>query len=135
MLNVRNACKSFGEKIILNDLSFRMKKNQVLGLAGPSGSGKSTLLRCIQGFDYLDTGTVQIKGSTGFMFQDFQLFPHITVLDNLTYAPQLQQESSADPMTEAMRLLAQLVRMLISGILPPRTKPFTGLAHQVRGTE
>ncbi len=88
MLKILNASKSFAKTKVLDDVSFTLAKGSVVGLAGASGSGKSTLLRCIQGLEELDAGSIVCSGKTGFMFQDFQLFPHMTVLENLCYAPQ-----------------------------------------------
>lgn len=90
MLHIANASKNFGPTAVLNNINLTLTKHQILGLAGPSGSGKSTLLRCIQQLEYLSSGSIEVQGQSGFMFQDFQLFPHMTVLNNLTYAPQLR---------------------------------------------
>lgn len=93
MLVINKACKYFDSVPILNQISLKVKAQAVLGLAGPSGSGKSTLLRCIQRLDELDSGTIEVAGQSGFMFQDFQLFPHMTVMQNLVYAPSLRNKS------------------------------------------
>jgi polar amino acid transport system ATP-binding protein len=90
MLHIANASKYFGSTPVLNKLNLDLETNTILGLAGPSGSGKSTLLRCIQQLEVLSAGTIKVDGKSGFMFQDFQLFPHMTVLKNLTYAPKLR---------------------------------------------
>lgn len=94
MLAINKACKHFGSLTILNELSLQVEAQTVLGLAGPSGSGKSTLLRCIQQLETLDSGTIEFVGKSGFMFQDFQLFPHMTVLNNLIYAPNLHDKTT-----------------------------------------
>ncbi|HAU2070100.1 TPA: amino acid ABC transporter ATP-binding protein, partial [Legionella pneumophila] len=73
----------------------------------PSGSGKTTLLRCIQQLESIDSGSIHCEGKSGFMFQDFQLFPHMTVLNNLIYAPSLH-DKTADHMVSAWALLAML---------------------------
>lgn len=91
MLYIHNLTKHYGSMPVLNQLSFKIKPNTIVGLAGPSGSGKSTLLRCIQGLEPINSGVITLSGKTGFMFQDFQLFPHMTVLNNLIYAPSLKQ--------------------------------------------
>jgi polar amino acid transport system ATP-binding protein len=93
MLIIDQACKTFNTIQVLKQVSLSVDTNTVVGLAGPSGSGKSTLLRCIQGLEILDSGTINFAGKSGFMFQDFQLFPHMTVLQNLTYAPKLQNKT------------------------------------------
>lgn len=89
MIIIENAFKKFKDTPVIQGVSFNIDKGTILGLAGPSGGGKSTMLRCIQKFDTLDKGKITCLGTTGFMFQDFQLFPHMTVLENLTYAPKL----------------------------------------------
>ena len=93
MLTITKAFKNFGSLPILNNISLNIEKQTVLGLAGPSGSGKSTLLRCLQQLESLDSGSIEFTGKSGFMFQDFQLFPHLTVLKNLTYAPCLHDKT------------------------------------------
>lgn len=93
MLVINQASKYFGALPILNNINLELQVQTVLGLAGPSGSGKSTLLRCIQQLETLDAGTITVKGQSGFMFQDFQLFPHMTVMQNLVYAPRLQNKT------------------------------------------
>ncbi|MDR2766384.1 MAG: ATP-binding cassette domain-containing protein [Holosporaceae bacterium] len=93
MIKIRNACKCYGGIKVLEDVSIRVEKSGILGLAGPSGSGKSTLLRCLQKLETLDGGFLECNGKTGFMFQDFQLFPHMTVLENLVYAPNLNAKN------------------------------------------
>ncbi|MDR3179483.1 MAG: ATP-binding cassette domain-containing protein [Holosporaceae bacterium] len=92
MLKVFDIRKQFNEIVVLDSVSFSVKKSDIVGLAGPSGGGKSTLLRCIQKLDTPDSGSIECNGRAGFMFQDFQLFPHLTVLENLTYAPSLKEK-------------------------------------------
>jgi polar amino acid transport system ATP-binding protein len=92
MLTLNQVCKKFGTTPILNNISLSIRKGSIVGLAGPSGGGKSTLLRCIQKLETIDSGTIDFQGKSGFIFQDFQLFPHMTVLKNLTYAPTLQNK-------------------------------------------
>ncbi|KTC77851.1 amino acid ABC transporter ATP-binding protein [Legionella brunensis] len=107
MLHINNACKTFGSLQVLANINLTIESHQVIGLAGPSGSGKSTLLRCIQKLDNLNSGSIDFAGTSGFMFQDFQLFPHLTVLQNLTYAPSLQNKTKNHD-EEARQLLATL---------------------------
>ena len=93
MLHITNASKTFGSHVVLDQINLQVEKNSILGLAGPSGGGKSTLLRCIQGLEYLDSGRIRLSEKSGFMFQDFQLFPHLSALENLCYAPKMRGKS------------------------------------------
>ncbi|HJN37498.1 MAG TPA: ATP-binding cassette domain-containing protein [Gammaproteobacteria bacterium] len=106
MLTVKNASKRYHDHIIFNNISLEISDNQIIGLAGPSGSGKSTLLRCIQQLDTLDKGHITGNTLSGFMFQDFQLFPHMNVLENLTYSPTINKMKN--PTKKALQLLKQL---------------------------
>lgn len=107
MLKIKNACKKFGGNVVLNNINMSVAPNRIIGLAGPSGSGKTTLLRCIQGLEKIDTGMIECDYSTGFMFQDFQLFPHMTVIENLIYAPRLL-DTTKDHKIKAFQLLTHL---------------------------
>ena len=109
MLKITNATKAFGPNTILKNVSFSLTTGQIVALAGPSGSGKSTLLRCIQGLEKLDIGTIEHKVSTGFVFQDFQLFPHLNVLQNVMYALKVNQKiSDSDAQRKAKATLEKL---------------------------
>jgi polar amino acid transport system ATP-binding protein len=107
MLEITNACKNYGSIQVLKQINLSIEAQTVVGLAGPSGSGKSTLLRCIQKLELLDAGRINFAGKSGFMFQDFQLFPHMTVLQNLIYAPKLQNKT-INHEEQAQRLLNNL---------------------------
>lgn len=96
MLSVTNATKTYSSQTILKHVSFSLNSGQIVVLAGPSGSGKSTLLRCIQKLEKLDSGEIIHEGTTGFVFQDFQLFPHLSVLDNVTYALKVNKKLSPE---------------------------------------
>ena len=99
MLELRNINKGFGEKQILSNFSLRISEKQILAIVGPSGGGKTTLLRMLAGLETIDSGQIFYNGEPleldelekrnllGFVFQDFQLFPHLSVLDNLTLSP------------------------------------------------
>lgn len=107
VISVKGLSKSFGDKLILDNLSFELYKGQTTAIIGPSGSGKSTMLRCLINLEKVDSGTVMIEDNClvqdgsykddkttrkiclkmGMVFQNFNLFPHLNVLNNLIYAP------------------------------------------------
>lgn len=99
MLELRNINKSFGCKQILTNFSLSIPEKQILAIVGPSGGGKTTLLRMLAGLETIDSGEIYYNGESlaidelekrnllGFVFQDFQLFPHLSVLENLTLSP------------------------------------------------
>jgi polar amino acid transport system ATP-binding protein len=107
MLRLENGSKVFGATRVLDNITLEIAPGTITGLAGPSGGGKSTLLRCLQGLETLSSGTLHTQGARGFMFQDFQLFPHMNVLDNLTYAPQCHN-AKVDHARHALALLENL---------------------------
>lgn len=107
LVQVTNLEKTFGPHTVLKGVSFSVCKGQLVGLAGGSGSGKSTLLRCIQGLESPSKGHILAPKACGFMFQDFQLFPHMTVLQNIMYAPMIHTPHP-DVGDQAHRLLAEL---------------------------
>lgn len=102
MIKVRNISKKFKKVQAVNDVSLDIKKGEIVCLIGPSGSGKSTVLRCINGLETPETGEIyindelydkndkvkyqQLRSKMGVVFQHFNLFPHMTVLENLTLA-------------------------------------------------
>lgn len=99
MLELRNINKAFGGKQILTNFSLSIPEKQILAIVGPSGGGKTTLLRMLAGLETIDSGEIyynceslaidelEKRNLLGFVFQDFQLFPHLSVLDNLTLSP------------------------------------------------
>lgn len=107
MLKVMNASKYYEKTKVFEGISFEVKKNQSLGIAGPSGSGKSTLMYCMQGLESLSEGSLSLSGKPVLMFQDFHLFPHMTVLENLMYAPSLKSKAS-EHQDLAIELLTKL---------------------------
>lgn len=108
MLKLEQVSKLFGNTLILDEVSLNIEEGSLVGLAGPSGSGKSTLLRCIQKLEKPDAGEIHCEGRTSFMFQDFQLFPHMTVLENLTYAPLLKEKARINILHKAQEMLQNL---------------------------
>ncbi|MBP6219376.1 MAG: amino acid ABC transporter ATP-binding protein [Oligoflexales bacterium] len=90
MLKIQDLSLRFASTLVLDSVNLAVEKASIVGLAGSSGGGKSSLLRCIQGLETPSSGSVHCEGRVGFMFQDFQLFPHMTVLQNLIYAPKLK---------------------------------------------
>ena len=103
MIKVENIVKQFNDLKAVNDVSLEIKKGEIVCLIGPSGSGKSTVLRCINGLEKPESGHIyvndqlldekdsenykKLRGLMGFVFQHFNLFPNMTVLENLTLAP------------------------------------------------
>ncbi len=106
MLKINNIFKNYHEHVVINGITLEVKKNEILGLAGSSGSGKTTLLRCIQKLENIDSGSIECNEETVFMFQDFQLFPHMNVMQNLLYAPLLNNIEGAE--NSAMSFLKKL---------------------------
>lgn len=111
MIRIENLNKYFGEKHVLKDINLEIKKGEVVALIGPSGSGKSTLIRCIDyleeptsGNIYIDDKNIakagknidKIRQKVGMVFQHFNLFPHKTVLENITLAPILTGRLTKD---------------------------------------
>jgi len=133
ILEINHMRKSFGSLEVLNDISLSVEEGQVVSIIGPSGSGKSTLLRCATLLETMDGGDLsylgkfaakdvngksvyasqselrQIRYSFGLVFQNFNLFPHYSVLKNITEAPMLIQKRSKDEVyAQARSLLAKM---------------------------
>lgn len=101
MLEVKNLNKSFGDNKVLVDLSFKLEKGEIGVLFGKSGAGKTTVLRCLNGLEVFDSGEIiidnevinkskdisKIRHNIGMVFQNFNLFPHLSVLENIIEAP------------------------------------------------
>ena len=111
LLEVNNLTKSFGPIQVLRGVSFSLAQGQVLAIIGSSGSGKTTLLRCLTGLEFPDSGSVYLSGggSFGLVFQNFNLFPQYTALENVMLAPSLQKKQPKEQLRqEAMDLLSQV---------------------------
>lgn len=109
LLKIKNLKKSFGDNVVLKDISLNVEKGEVLAIIGPSGSGKSTLLRCITGLEQEDSGDIEFDGTFGLVFQNFNLFPHHSVMKNITNAPIRVQKRKKDEVIEhARHLLEQM---------------------------
>ena len=129
IISIRGLRKSFGEHVVLNGIDFDVMPKQVIVVIGPSGSGKSTFLRCCNGLEQAEGGRVDICGHTlvnegcmlpdadlnalreevGMVFQSFNLFPHLSVRDNITLGPRkLRGLSRAQAQIEADALLKKV---------------------------
>ena len=102
LVELRDVRKVFGDNVVLDGVSLQVSKGEAIVIAGPSGSGKSTMLRCVNGLESVDGGDVvfdgrsvakagkelsRLRADIGMVFQQFNLFPHMSVLDNVTLAP------------------------------------------------
>ena len=121
LLTIDNIVKRFGDTTILDGISFSVKKSEVIVIVGPSGCGKSTLLRCINALEPIQEGSITLDGDViernsktlpllrqriGMVFQSYDLFPHLTVLDNILLAPcKVQKRDKEEVKQEAMSLL------------------------------
>lgn len=122
MLEVKNLKKSFGNRVILDDVNLTVKDDEILCIVGPSGAGKTTLLRCITGLDTPDSGEFLMDGKPfdpqgtgasdrviGVIFQDFNLFPNLSVMENITLAPTMVlKQPKNEAVKKAQELLAEL---------------------------
>ncbi|MGM0215404.1 amino acid ABC transporter ATP-binding protein [Enterococcus sp. AZ109] len=122
MIELKNVNKSFGTKKVINNLDLIIPDGQILAIVGPSGGGKTTLLRTLAGLEKADSGTFLLDGEpfdpaadkhqeqvVGVVFQDFQLFPHLNVMDNITIGPRLVLKEEKDIYTKKAQNLASLL--------------------------
>lgn len=124
LLTIDNVVKRFDDTTILDGISFSVKKSEVIVIVGPSGCGKSTLLRCINALEPIQEGSITLDGDViernsktlpllrqriGMVFQSYDLFPHLTVLDNVLLAPcKVQKRDKEEVKQEAMSLLERV---------------------------
>ena len=126
LVELRGIRKAFGDNVVLDGVDLSVARGEVIVIAGPSGSGKSTMLRCVNGLETVDAGEVvfdgqpvrvgrdlpKLRSQIGFVFQQFHLFPHMTVLDNIVLAPVKVNGLARD--TARMRAQELLERVGIS---------------------
>jgi len=136
LLEIKAVRKVFGAGVVLDDLTLDVDEHQVVALIGASGSGKSTLLRCVNLLEQIDDGTIHLDGEEitdprinpdkvrqkiGMVFQSYNLFPHMTVLDNIILAPtRVHRKSPAEARDQAMEWLNRVGLGDKSGSYPDR---------------
>ncbi|MCM1284489.1 MAG: amino acid ABC transporter ATP-binding protein [Muribaculaceae bacterium] len=124
MLDIEHLTKQFDDLTVLDDLSFQVQEGEVIVIVGPSGCGKSTLLRCINALEDIQGGEIRLHGESisrdgkgltelrqkiGMVFQNYELFPHLTVLDNILLAPtKVQKRPKEEVKAEALALLERI---------------------------
>jgi ABC-type polar amino acid transport system ATPase subunit len=123
LVELRDLRKSFGDNLVLDSVDLSVARGEVIVIAGPSGSGKSTMLRCVNGLETPDSGEIHfdgrpvrpgktlpsIRAEIGLVFQQFNLFPHMTVLDNITLAPiKVKGTQAAQARERAQELLTRV---------------------------
>ncbi len=134
MVRIKSLYKSFGDLLVLKDITLNIEKGEVVAILGPSGSGKSTLLRCINLLEAPTSGQIVVCGSEvtdpnvsvrqvrqkiGMVFQHFNLFGHMTILQNITYAPvKVKGLAKAQAQERAMELLERVGLRDKAGVYP-----------------
>ncbi|WEV70856.1 amino acid ABC transporter ATP-binding protein [Lactobacillus sp. ESL0785] len=122
MLELKNITKKFGQRTILDKVNLTIPSGQILAIVGPSGAGKTTLLRCLSGLESINSGNFLWDGTEfnpinptnsnqiiGVVFQDYQLFPNLTVMENIILAPTLALKENKDAAKkQAQELLTRL---------------------------
>ena len=124
LLSIEHLKKSYDDNLILDDINLEVHQGEVIVLVGPSGCGKSTMLRCINALEPIQCGEIKLNGEKidpknkniaelrqkiGMVFQSYELFPHLTVLDNILLAPmKVQKRKKEEAEKEAMALLERV---------------------------
>ena len=126
IVSLENVHKSFGTLEVLKGISFDVMKGEVICIIGPSGSGKSTLIRCINALNSINSGSIKVRGlevndpdlnklelrkNVGMVFQQYNLFPHKTALENIMMAPMLVLKESKDEVLSKAQSLIRKVRL------------------------
>ena len=126
IVSLENVHKSFGTLEVLKGISFDVMKGEVICIIGPSGAGKSTLIRCINALNSINSGSIKVRGlevndpdlnklelrkNVGMVFQQYNLFPHKTALENIMMAPMLVLKESKDEVLSKARSLIRKVRL------------------------
>ncbi|WP_412727998.1 amino acid ABC transporter ATP-binding protein [Arcobacter sp. 15-2] len=126
MISMKNINKYYDDFHVLKGINFSVKKGEIVVICGPSGSGKSTLIRCINGLEEIDEGNVfvdnidiyesrknlkEIRSEVGMVFQHFNLFPHLTILENITLAQKLVKKRSNKEANEIAHDLLEKVKL------------------------
>lgn len=119
MIELKKISKSFGDKQVIKDFDLVIPEGQTLAIGGPSGGGKTTMLRILAGLEKADSGEFYLDGTkfdpfelkteeqvVGVVFQDFQLFPHLSIFDNITLAPKMVLKQSKEEYTKKAKELA-----------------------------
>jgi polar amino acid transport system ATP-binding protein len=136
LLEARHVRKTFGTAVVLDDLSLDVSEHEVVALIGASGSGKSTLLRCVNLLTEIDDGVIRLDGEEitdpradpdgvrqriGMVFQSYNLFPHMTVLDNIVLAPtRVHRRPAAEAEAQALQWLGRVGLTDHAGSYPDR---------------
>lgn len=134
MIQVDNISKKFGKNEIFKNLSFEIKENEKLLIIGPSGCGKTTLIRCLNGLESTDSGNIIVDGvnikdiddstlkrKIGIVFQSLNLFPHLSVSDNVSLAPSVLKINTKEKINKNVRSLLNKVHILDKAKEYPKT--------------
>ena len=135
LLSVEHLHKAYGDHVVLDDISLEVKRGEVIVIIGPSGCGKSTFLRCLNALEPIQGGSVKVAGKSvdaderglvelrqkvGMVFQSYDLFPHMTVLDNITLAPMKARDVAREEAEAQARALLERVGLADKASSYPR---------------